>query len=68
MLLTTINSQGSSILNSLINSQESKIIIKTLCTDLDINSDVKNVQIVAQKLTKFITDCVDKTLNITRDP
>ena len=40
----------------------------TLFTDLDINSDVKNVQIVAQKLTKFITDCVDKTLNIKRDP
>ena len=40
----------------------------TLFTDLDINSDVKNVQIVAQKLTKFIIDCVDKTLNIKRDP
>ena len=40
----------------------------TLFTDLDINSDVKNVQIVAQKLTKFITDCADKTLNIKRDP
>ena len=68
MLLARLNSQDSSIFNSLINGQESKIIIMTLFTDLDINSDVKNVQIVAQKLTKFITDCVDKTLNIKRDP
>ena len=64
----TLDSRNSPLFKILLNNQESRITIKSLCSDLEIIKNNSNFQYVIQSFTKFMNECANKTLKHKKRP